>query len=45
MAGNGDAIIFRLASHLQHRNTNVTGSTPKTAFAGWFRSDPPDFFR
>jgi hypothetical protein len=43
--GNGDAIIFRLASHLQHRNTNVTGSTRKTAFAGWFRSDQPDFFR
>jgi hypothetical protein len=41
--GCGDAIIFRLADHLQHRNTQVTGSGPKTAFAGWFRSDQPDY--
>ena len=36
--GRGDAIIFRLSHHLQHRNTGVTGTAAKTAFAGWFRS-------
>jgi hypothetical protein len=41
--GCGDAIIFRLADHLQHRNTEVTGSVSKTAFAGWFRSHQPDY--
>jgi hypothetical protein len=40
--GPGDALIFRLAPELQHRVTNVTGSRPKTAFAGWFKS-APDF--
>jgi hypothetical protein len=42
--GSGDAIIFRLAAHLQHRNTEMTGSVPKTAFAGWFRSHQPDYY-
>ena len=41
--GCGDAIIFRLADHLQHRNTEVTGTAPKTAFAGWFRSHQPGY--
>jgi hypothetical protein len=41
--GCGDAIVFRLADHLQHRNTEVTGTAPKTAFAGWFRSHQPDY--
>jgi hypothetical protein len=41
--GGGDAIIFRLADNLQHRNTEVTGSVAKTAFAGWFRSHQPDY--
>jgi hypothetical protein len=38
--GPGDALIFRLAPELQHRVTNVTGKRPKTAFAGWFKSEP-----
>lgn len=38
-----DAIIFRLSPQLQHRVTRVEGSVPKTAFAGWFRSEP-DFY-
>jgi 2OG-Fe(II) oxygenase superfamily len=38
--GFGDAIIFRLADCLQHRVTKVEGTHPKTAFAGWFRSEP-----
>ena len=41
--GFGDAIIFKLAHHLQHRNTEVAGTAPKTAFAGWFRSHQPDY--
>jgi hypothetical protein len=40
--GFGDAIIFRLADHLQHRLTELQGTAPKIAYAGWFRrqSDP-----
>jgi hypothetical protein len=38
--GLGDAIVFRLAHSLQHRITDVQGKVPKTAFAGWFRSQP-----
>ncbi len=38
--GFGDAILFRLARDLEHRVTEVEGAHPKTAFAGWFRSDP-----
>jgi hypothetical protein len=38
--GSGDAIIFRLAPHLQHRITEVRGNALKTAFAGWFRAKP-----
>jgi hypothetical protein len=38
--GSGDAIVFRLAGYLQHRITDVEGAHPKTAFAGWFRSQP-----
>jgi hypothetical protein len=36
--GKGDAVLFRIGSDLQHRVTPVTGSVPKTAFAGWFGS-------
>jgi hypothetical protein len=35
--GLGDAILFRLATSLEHRVTSVTGDRPKTALAGWFR--------
>ena len=38
--GLGDAIIFRLAGHLEHRITEVEGTVAKTAFAGWFKSQP-----
>jgi hypothetical protein len=38
--GPGDAIIFRIDAWLQHRITDIEGSNPKTAFAGWFRSQP-----
>jgi hypothetical protein len=38
-AGFGDAILFRLADHLEHRVSDVRGAFPKTAFAGWFFAD------
>ncbi|MGI9066675.1 MAG: 2OG-Fe(II) oxygenase [Pyrinomonadaceae bacterium] len=38
--GFGDALIFQVASNLQHRITEVMGETPKIAFAGWFKSQP-----
>jgi hypothetical protein len=38
--GFGDAVIFRIGRELQHRVTAVEGSVPKTAYAGWFVSDP-----
>jgi len=38
--GFGDAIVFRLSHALQHRITNVEGKVSKTAFSGWFRSQP-----
>ncbi len=38
--GFGDAIIFRVAEHLQHRVTPVVGECAKTAVTGWFCSRP-----
>ena len=38
--GLGDAILFRISDTLQHRVTEVTGAAAKTAFAGWFRTEP-----
>jgi hypothetical protein len=38
--GLGDAILFRIAPHLQHRVTEIVGEVPRTAFAGWFASQP-----
>ena len=38
--GFGDGVIFRIADYLEHRRTPVTGRFAKTAFAGWFRSQP-----
>ena len=38
--GFGDIILFRIRKDLQHCVQNITGSVPKTAFAGWFRSKP-----
>jgi hypothetical protein len=36
----GDAIIFRVARHLEHRVVPIKGKVPKTALTGWFRSYP-----
>jgi hypothetical protein len=38
--GFGDAIIFRVAEHLEHRVTPIVGKLPKTALSGWFCSRP-----
>lgn len=38
--GPGDAILFRIASHVEHRVTAMEGTIEKTAFAGWFVSEP-----
>ena len=38
--GCGDAILFKLAPDLQHRVTDVSETAPKTAYAGWFCSEP-----
>ena len=42
--GPGSALVFRIAERLQHRISDMEGDEPKTAFAGWFRPDLPDFF-
>lgn len=36
----GGAILFRISEQLRHQVTPVTSAAPKTAFAGWFRSEP-----
>jgi len=41
--GPGDANLFRISQHVEHRVTDVDGNAPKTAYAGWFVSEP-DFF-
>ena len=38
--GPGDAILFRITPELVHRVTAVEGAASKTAYAGWFRSQP-----
>lgn len=38
--GRGDAVLFRLSHELEHRITDVKGTVPKTAYAGWFRARP-----
>ena len=36
----GDAVVFRLAQTLEHRISDIEGAVCKTAFAGWFKSQP-----
>lgn len=38
--GLGDAHLFRVDPALEHRLTEVTGREPRTAAAGWFRTQP-----
>ncbi len=37
--GPGDAVLFRVATELEHRVTPIEGPNPRTVFVGWFRSD------
>jgi hypothetical protein len=39
-AAPGDAALFRISPDLEHQVTPVEGSSPRTAFAGWFKSRP-----
>jgi hypothetical protein len=34
--GPGDAVIFGISPHLEHRVLEVTGTEPRVALAGWF---------
>ncbi|MBK8252193.1 MAG: 2OG-Fe(II) oxygenase [Polyangiaceae bacterium] len=36
----GDALLFRLRPDLEHTITDVLPGPPKTAWAGWFKSQP-----
>lgn len=38
--GFGDAILFRIDERLEHSVSDVEGTVPKIAFAGWFDSEP-----
>ena len=40
--GYGDAILFRVAPHLEHQVSQVRGTVPKTAYAGWFKAGTPN---
>ena len=42
--GWGDATLFRISGQIEHRVTEVKGTKPKTAFAGWFKSGNPNPF-
>jgi len=39
-SGFGDAILFRIDERLEHNVSDVEGTVPKTALAGWFESEP-----
>jgi hypothetical protein len=38
--GFGDAMLFRISDRLEHFVTEVTGSVPRLALAGWFQRTP-----
>ena len=38
--GFGDALLFRIDGSLEHVVTEVTGSVPRIALAGWFQRTP-----
>jgi len=39
-ARTGDALLFELGEHLEHRVLPVTGRSARTVFAGWFKAGP-----
>jgi len=42
--GAGDAILFAIGGEFEHRVRPVHGTTPKTAFAGWFVAAETDYW-
>jgi hypothetical protein len=38
--GQGDGVLFRISSELEHQVTPLQGSEPRTVLAGWFRARP-----
>lgn len=38
--GFGDAVLFRISEHLEHRVTPVEGTAHRTVLTGWFRREP-----
>jgi hypothetical protein len=36
----GDALLFRVSEHLEHRVLPVRSSMPRTAFVGWYSAGP-----
>src|SRR5262245_22953931 len=38
--GLGDAVLFRIAPEFEHKVSEILGDVPRTAFAGWFMSEP-----
>lgn len=42
--GFGDILLFKISPELEHRVSAIEGDEPKTAFAGWFRSERGDYF-
>jgi 2-oxoglutarate-Fe(II)-dependent oxygenase superfamily protein len=38
--GAGDGVLFNIAEGLEHRVTPLTGTVPRTAYAGWFLREP-----
>jgi hypothetical protein len=36
----GDALLFRISEHLEHRVRPVRSRTPRTAFVGWYFAGP-----
>lgn len=38
--GAGDAVLFRVADHVEHCVTPVEGTVSRLAFAGWFATGP-----
>ena len=38
--GAGDAVLFRVADHVEHCVTPVEGTVPRLAFSGWFARGP-----
>lgn len=38
--GLGDAVIFRIDARLEHQVLPLTGSVPRSAYAGWYLASP-----